>query len=292
MEPNKIFQKNSIFKIILLIIVIISLLSYIFWGEYRLKLSTQKIEELKTQNQIYNQELNNLKGINASSTESFDNIYTTLVNEKKNLEEKVTTLDKITKSDPELLKKYSKVYFLSENYRPSETQTILSEYTLNKKQEYRVHVDVVYFLQNMIDDARKEGLDLLIISAYRSFETQTSLKARNKLTYGANTANRFVAEQGYSEHQLGTTVDLTTTKIADTSMSFELTPEYRWLQENAYKYGFILSYPKGNAYYAYEPWHWRFVGRALATQLHIDNIYFYNLDQRFIDEYLVGMFDK
>ncbi|MEK7495870.1 MAG: D-alanyl-D-alanine carboxypeptidase family protein, partial [Patescibacteria group bacterium] len=64
-----------------------------------------------------------------------------------------------------------------------------------------------------------------------------------------------------------------------------------WLTENAYKYGFILSYPKQNTYYRFEPWHWRFVGVALATKLHDGNKYFYDLSQREIDQYLVSIFD-
>ncbi|PJC82708.1 hypothetical protein CO006_02150, partial [Candidatus Roizmanbacteria bacterium CG_4_8_14_3_um_filter_35_14] len=61
--------------------------------------------------------------------------------------------------------------------------------------------------------------------------------------------------------------------------------------ENAYKYGFILSYPKQNTYYQFEPWHWRFVGMTLATKLHDTNQYFYNLAQREIDLYLISIFD-
>ena len=72
---------------------------------------------------------------------------------------------------------------------------------------------------------------------------------------------------------------------------FDKTPEYKWLTDNAYKYGFVISYPAGNKYYKYEPWHWRFVGVALATKLHEDGIYFYDMDQRLIDNYLANIFD-
>lgn len=296
---EKAHDKSGIIKIIISIIILITLMLYIVWGEYRLNLSTKKIDDLESQNQFYNQEVLRLHGITASSTESFNDLYQTLskvINEEglknKTLEEKVLHLDKITKTDPQLLQKYSKVFFLNENYAPRETQIILPEYTAYPKNEYRLHVDVIYFLLSMIDDAKKEGMDLLVVSAYRSFQTQTSLKAQNKVTFGANTANRFVAEQGYSEHQLGTTVDLTTSDIRAANMAFDKTKEYIWLQNNAHKYGFTLSYPKGNSYYAYEPWHWRFVGKALATQIYDDKINFYNLEQRYIDEYLVNIFDK
>ncbi len=296
---DKSHEKNNVIKIIILIAIFSTLISYIVWGEYRLKLSTETIEELKLQNYNYNNKFLDLKNILASSTDSFDNLYNTLtgvINEEglknKSLEEKVLILDKITKTDPQLLQKYSKVFFLNENYVPRETQAILPEYTVYPKNEYSLHVDVMYFLVSMLDDARKENQDILVVSAYRSFQTQTSLKLKNKVVYGANTANRFIAEQGYSEHQLGTTVDLTTSDIRAANIAFEKTKEYIWLQNNAHKYGFTISYPKGNKYYAYEPWHWRFVGKALATQLYNDKINFHNLEQRYIDGYLLGMFDR
>jgi D-alanyl-D-alanine carboxypeptidase len=131
-----------------------------------------------------------------------------------------------------------------------------------------------------------------VVSAYRSFGEQSSLKASYKRTYGAGTANSFSADQGYSEHQLGTTIDFTTTILGANFAGFDKSDAYEWLLDNAYKYGFIISYPKTNAYYTYEPWHWRFVGVELATKLHDDNQHFYDLDQRAINGYLVNLFDK
>lgn len=56
-------------------------------------------------------------------------------------------------------------------------------------------------------------------------------------------------------------------------------------------YGFTLSYPKGNAYYQYEPWHWRYVGRTLATYLFEEDKHLYDLSEREIDAYLITIFD-
>ena len=72
---------------------------------------------------------------------------------------------------------------------------------------------------------------------------------------------------------------------------FDTTEAYTWLQKNAYKYGFVLSYPKDNGFYIFEPWHWRFVGQKLAGDLHDDGKFFYDLDQRDIDKYLISLFD-
>ena len=143
----------------------------------------------------------------------------------------------------------------------------------------------------MLLDVKATGTEIRIISAYRSFGEQSSLNTSYKITYGAGTANKFSADQGYSEHQLGTTVDLTTAKLGSSFEQFDGTIAYRWLQDNAYRYGFILSYPKNNKYYQYEPWHWRYVGVDLATKLHNDKKNFYDMDQREIDTYLIKFFD-
>ena len=142
----------------------------------------------------------------------------------------------------------------------------------------------------MLESASSSGVAIEIISAYRSFGSQSSLKLSYKITYGSG-ANKFSADQGYSEHQLGTAMDFTTPDTGESFLKFEKTTAYKWLTENAYKFGFILSYPKQNTYYQFEPWHWRFVGVALATNLHDNNKYFYNLDQREIDLYLISIFD-
>ena len=131
-----------------------------------------------------------------------------------------------------------------------------------------------------------------MVSAYRSFGEQAALKSSYKVTYGAGTANSFSADQGYSEHQLGTTIDFTTGYLGANFAGFDKSDAYAWLLDNAYKYGFIISYPKTNAYYTYEPWHWRFVGKKLARYLHTTNERFYDLDQRTIDSYLITIFDK
>lgn len=201
----------------------------------------------------------------------------------------VTNLEKLTKTDPELLIKYSKVYFLNEHYMPEKLTVIPTAFTLNAKEEY-FHARAFTHLEAMLKDAKSAGAELLLVSAFRSFETQNDIKSKYKVTYGTG-ANTFSAEQGYSEHQLGTTVDFTTPVLGAVFEKFDTTTSYFWLGENAYKYGFILSYPKGNSYYVYEPWHWRFVGVELATKLHTENKHFYDMDQRTLNDYLVKIFD-
>jgi LAS superfamily LD-carboxypeptidase LdcB len=202
----------------------------------------------------------------------------------------VGDLEKLSKLDPELLKKYSKVYFLNENFTPIHLAQIDPLYVYEDGRKLEVDEKVWPFLEKLFQDAESEGLSLKALSAYRSFKTQASLKSQYTITYGTG-ANRFSADQGYSEHQLGTTLDFTSSNSGGVLGKFAGTPEEKWMSENAHKYGFILSYPKNNQYYIHEPWHWRFVGVALATKLHRDNKYFYDMDQREIDEYLLTMFD-
>ena len=203
----------------------------------------------------------------------------------------VGTLDKLRKLDPELLQKYSKVYFLNEHYVPEQLTVLDMRYLYSENRMEKVHTQVLPHLQTLLQSATSSGITLYIKSAYRSFYEQASLKTGYSVTYGAGTANKFSAEQGYSEHQLGTTVDFITTGTGGQLAGFDKTPASVWLLENAYKYGFILSYPKGNTYYIFEPWHWRYVGVKLATFLHDQNKNFYDLEQREIDTYLINIFD-
>lgn len=255
----------------------------------------------KTHIDEINQSLNSLKDTLGILENKNNTISSTLENERNkngtlfeqfnDITNTVDTLQKLAKTDPQLLQKYSKVYFLNENYIPAELNVINSEYTANPKTKFQIHAKVAPHLETLLQDAENAGLHLQILSAYRSFGTQAALKSSYKVIYGTTKANQFSADQGYSEHQLGTAVDFTTASTGNTFSKFEKTPEYAWLLANAYKYGFILSYPETNKFYTYEPWHWRFVGIGLATRLQHDGLYFYAADQRDINSYLATMFD-
>ena len=203
----------------------------------------------------------------------------------------VKDFEKLSKINPQLLQKYSKVYFLNENYVPGALAPIDFQYLAQPENPVEIHAQVLPYLVRLLTAAAADSAPLQIISGYRSFGEQSSLKSTYRVTYGAGSANKFSADQGYSEHQLGTTIDITTPDLGAGYTKFESALGYTWLTANAYRYGFVLSYPKNNAYYIFEPWHWRFVGVALATKLHDENKYFYELDQRTIDEYLIKIFD-
>jgi hypothetical protein len=116
----------------------------------------------------------------------------------------------------------------------------------------------------LIEDAEREGVVVRILSAYRSAVYQSGL-------YGNAVAKRgvfqnSVAKPGHSEHQLGTTCDLTTDEIQNgLSSEFEGTRAFAWIKENGHRYGIYLSYPKYGKRvtgYVYEPWHYRYYGDA------------------------------
>jgi len=212
-------------------------------------------------------------------------------NQFGNLSGTLNTLQKLAQTDPELLKKYSKYYFLNENYIPVNLSEIPLTYQYSNNKQLLFRTQALSHLLAMIDAASSTGVKLYVESAYRSFAEQKALKGIYSITYGAGTANSFSADQGYSEHQLGTAVDMITVGLGGVLDGFDSTQAYQWMLNNAYRYGFILSYPKKNSYYVFEPWHWRFVGVKLATELHDEGKYFYEMDQKTIDTYLVNIFD-
>lgn len=280
----------------LISLVIIIALAYVWWdtrdtqsltssSKSEIATLTERVTTLEAHFKMLSEDNLNLSNALQEATDVADSVK----KELKKIDSSVDDLEKLAKIDPQLLQKYSKVYFLNEHYIPSGLSTIDSEFTMGKT--VQIHSKVAKHLEKLLEDAADDDLSLRVISGYRSFDTQKDLKSTYSVIYGAGTANTFSADQGYSEHQLGTTVDFTTPTIAGTATSFDQTPEFAWLQKNANEYGFVLSYPKGNAYYMYEPWHWRFVSRDLAEELYDMKKGFYDLDQREIDRYLADFFD-
>jgi LAS superfamily LD-carboxypeptidase LdcB len=299
--PFSHWSYDTLFLIIGIIIVV----SGIYLNTQFIRIS-KDIDSLSTRVvSLENNFSSTTKNLEENIAKTHSDLSSALSQEKENLEDKLSdykkdvknisgtidTLEKLSKTDPELLQKYSKVFFLNEYYQPVSLSEIPSEYKYTDTKTLKIHTEVLPYLEEMIDEARQDGIELFISSAFRSFNEQNALKTNYSVTYGAGTANQFSADQGYSEHQLGTTVDIITTGLGGQLTGFEGTQAYEWLKSNAYKYGFVLSYPENNQFYIFEPWHWRFVGVKLAKYLHGQDKNFYDLDQRKIDDYLVYLFD-
>lgn len=299
-------MKNYQIWIIRIVSLILIIGGIIWYGEYRRNPVVTQVTEverrlastteiLTTRIHEMSESITGLQRLNTdlSNTLQDEQTKNSMFEEKiSKVSDTVGTINKLSTIDPELLQKYSKIFFLNEHYTPSALTEINTEYRFPRDKKLQIHEKVNPYLERMFAAAAADKSPLQVISAYRSFSDQTTLKATYKIIYGAGTANQFSADQGYSEHQLGTTVDLTTPKLGSSfDDGFENTPAYTWLVNNAHKYGFVLSYPKNNKYYQYEPWHWRFVGVDLAEKLHRENKFFYDLDQRVIDHYLLVLFD-
>lgn len=112
--------------------------------------------------------------------------------------------------------------------------------------------------------AQLDGVEIYIVSAYRSVDRQTEL-IRQKLDNGRLLSDilTFLAPPGCSEHHTGRAVDIGTGDKQPLEPDFDLTPAFSWLSANAHQFGFQLSFPQGNPFgYVYEPWHWCFSENA------------------------------
>jgi D-alanyl-D-alanine carboxypeptidase len=110
----------------------------------------------------------------------------------------------------------------------------------------------------MRDAAARDGVELQVVSAFRSIEYQLGI-IRRKLERGQSMEQilRVSAAPGYSEHHSGRALDVTTPGFAALEEEFENSPAYAWLKKHARHFGFHLSYPRKNPHgIAYEPWHW------------------------------------
>lgn len=142
--------------------------------------------------------------------------------------------------------------------------------------ESRLRQETATALENMIATAKNENVNLLLASGYRSYQLQVSVYNGHVLKLGQSGADKESARPGASEHQTGMAVDLgATSRECELEICFANLPEGIWLAENAYKYGFILRYPEGKydiVGYDFEPWHFRYVGVELATEMHNQNV--------------------
>jgi D-alanyl-D-alanine carboxypeptidase len=112
--------------------------------------------------------------------------------------------------------------------------------------------------QEMVAAAAGDGVRLLIVSGYRSYEYQAEL-IRKKISAGQTIEEilKVSAAPGYSQHHTGGAVDIATPGSRPLTEEFETSDAFRWLTDHAAKYGFLMTYPRDNAHgFVFEPWHW------------------------------------
>ena len=212
----------------------------------------------------------------------------------------------LTNFSQEYLLLANKVYVLGKDYEPASISTLSC--ATNGGKTVELETRTAQALYEMLDEMKADGVtDVAVTSGYRSYGYQVSLnnhyldvesskisedayrhfgyayikenyldKGKTKLSpIDAEAVVRsYSAEPGKSEHQTGLCIDFVTS-TAGLTEAFENTEAFAWLSENAYKFGFILRYPKGKegiTGYTYEPWHYRFVGREAATDIYFGNL--------------------
>lgn len=168
-----------------------------------------------------------------------------------------------------LVNKYN---YLTEDYVPENLQTVDKKYSSKTLQLVDYAKEA---FEELSEAASKENYTVLAMSSYRSYQYQYNLYNRYVSTDGVEAADTYSARPGYSEHQTGLAVDVYNGKEDFTN--FEKTKEYNWMQDNAYKFGFILRFPKDKVLetgYQYESWHYRYVGKEIAKYIHDNNLCF------------------
>lgn len=161
---------------------------------------------------------------------------------------------------------------MEEGYEPPELTEVAEDMFVDSR--------IAEPLKQMLSDADAEGLDPFICSAYRSIERQENLfdtGMKQRLNSGLGYYDAFlktasvIAVPGTSEHALGLAVDIISVSNTNLDETQETTKEFKWFEENCYKYGFILRYPNGTTDITgiiYEPWHYRYVGEEIAQEIH------------------------
>ena len=174
-------------------------------------------------------------------------------------------------SDTSLYKLVTRTLTIGPSYVPSD---LVSVPLVQNGQQY-VSSQILDDLVQMFTDASKAGVNLYLVSGYRSYEDQVSLYNYYCDEFGMEHANAIDAVPGASEHQLGLAVDLgDVDRGCELDTCYSETSSASWLEQNAHKYGFILRYPEGKEDITgviYSPWHYRYVGQELATLLTTKN---------------------
>ena len=178
-----------------------------------------------------------------------------------NLDKKFYTDTKETADPDSLLVLVNKYNHLPDNYKPSDLVYVDGAYG-NKVPFRSVLKDAFVELQNAANN--EININLMPTTAFRNQSFQTRLYNNYVASDGKEKADTYSARPGYSEHQTGLAIDLKNTALSNVRLTDD---NYNWLENNAYKYGFIIRFPKDKEFvtgYQFENWHIRYVGQDVA----------------------------
>lgn len=204
----------------------------------------------------------------------------TLVNVKANYDPYTHTTKTNMKDGLAIL--VNKHYSLPDKYAPKDIVKMSNWYSYDGNS---VRKEVYEAFKEMFNAAKKEDITLIVNSSYRDYDSQKQIYDKYKRENGEEYADEYAARPDFSEHQTGLALDIFT--LGTNRANFEDSDGFKWLSKNAYKYGFILRYPKGKediTGYSYESWHYRYLGKELAKKVHdsgltYDEYYAYYLDK-------------
>lgn len=251
---KKVFNKVLIAVIIFLIFYILKV------GGVKLIEKNNDKKEVKVSNNM-SKEKTTIKSSTTQTTTTTSTSTTTTTTKKKQDVSVSSNTEGLKIIDGILI--VNKSYPLPKDYVP--TNTYKDATGLNYCSEC-INVDAYEKYKLMKADMASLGMNIWIQSGYRSYNLQESLYNKYVNRDGKLAADTYSARPGYSEHQTGLAFDLNS--ISD---DFQYTSEGKWINENAWRYGFILRYPKSKESitgYKYESWHLRYVGEDLATKLY------------------------
>ncbi|MFD0675169.1 D-alanyl-D-alanine carboxypeptidase family protein [Cohnella sp. GCM10027633] len=161
---------------------------------------------------------------------------------------------------------------LPSSYAPEDLVTVAVPTVLDNPEVNQARKEPADALVSLFAAAEEAGYRLYARSGYRSYATQEALYAGYSDKHGEDEANRFSAKAGQSEHQTGLAMDITSESVSlQLSEDFGMTEEGQWVAANAHRYGFIIRYPQDQEKitgYLYEPWHLRYLGVDMATQVY------------------------
>ncbi len=191
----------------------------------------------------------------------------------------------------------NKEYGLSSDYVPDDLVIVDNNENnfhryVNPKLKPMIKKEVLYHFNELKNDALKDNLNIIIDSGYRSYDYQKEIYLKNLikkyyelkrelisitdldiLKESIKKVNKMVAIPGHSEHQSGLAIDIACFRNNIYSDEIINSDEEIWMKENSYKYGFILRYPENKEYitgYNYEPWHYRYVGIDISSEIKND----------------------
>lgn len=166
----------------------------------------------------------------------------------------------------------NKDHGLGEDYKPEDLQKVKSVSTDRDPAYQKLRKKAAAAFNKLTAAAKKKGFTLCLTSGFRSYAYQRVLYEQYINEDGKSRAEQYSARPGYSEHQTGLCADVTSPSVnGQLVQAFGGTEEGKWLEKNAYRYGFIIRYPKGKddiTGYEYEPWHIRYVGREAAEEIY------------------------